>query len=169
MEEPIVTERLRMRPFTHDDAEAGFAALWSDPEIGRWIGGAHGDLAQTRELIDAHLRNQERHGFSQWAVEEREGGALVGEVGLQPLEHLGPEIEIGWVIARRAWGRGYATEAARAWLDVAFGPLGLDAVLATVLPQNAASHRVAQRLGMRLAPTRRHVHGAEHDIYWAYQ
>ena len=159
---PILTPRLRMRPFEQDDADAVFA-VFRDPEVGRWVGGAHATLEESRAMIArAHARE-----LSMWAVEERETGVLVGEVGLQPLELLGPEVEIGWTIGRERWGRGYATEAAAPWLDVAFTTLGLDEVLATVLPENAASHRVAEKLGMRRLPERRDVWGGPHVIYSA--
>jgi [ribosomal protein S5]-alanine N-acetyltransferase len=158
-----MTARLHMRPFRLGDVEAGFA-LWSDPQVGRFTGGAHRSREQSRALVVAHLDHQRRAGFSLWAVEERDGGALVGEAGLQLLEMRGPEIEIGWSVAPSRWGRGYATEAARAWLDVGLGELGLDRIVATILPENAPSHAVAARLGMRYAE-RRHVHGAEHMVY----
>ena len=163
MRDPIITERLLMRPFTLDDVEQGFA-LWSDPDVARFIGGAHATDEKSRELIERHVEHQQAHGFSYWAVEERATQRLVGEVGLQHLEHTGEDVEIGWTLARGAWGRGYATEAARAWLDAAFGPLGLDEVIAVVRPENAASHRVAERLGMQLTG-RRAAYGAELDLY----
>ena len=163
MDEPFTTERLRLRPFRPEDVDAGFA-LWSDPEVGRFTGGAHVTHEQSRALIASHLRNQLRHGFSLWAVEDRETGRLLGESGLQPLEGTGPEIEIGWAFAPGAWGNGYATEAAQAWLEHAFGTFDLDQVIAVIRPENLASHRVARRLGMRPAGRRR-VYGAEHDIY----
>jgi RimJ/RimL family protein N-acetyltransferase len=161
--EPILTPRLRMRPFEPDDADAVFA-IFSDPGVGDWVGGPHATVDDSRSLIERNREHQRLHGYALWAVEERESGALVGEVGLQLLELRGPETEIGWSIARRAWRRGYATEAAAAWLDVAFGPLALDAVVATTLPANEASRAVAARLGMRPAG-RRHVHGADHDVW----
>ena len=143
MDEPIVTARLRMRPWETDDADA-LLAVFEPPEVRRWIGIA--DLERTRETIAAHRAHQAEHGFSQWAVEERATGELVGEHGLQLLERSGPETEIGWVLAPPC-GRGYATEAGRAWLDVAFTTLGLDEVIATIRPENEASARVAERLG----------------------
>ena len=151
-----------MRPFEDGDAEAVFA-VFSDPEVGRWVGGAHTTLADSRAMI---ARGRARE-LAMWAVEERESGVLVGEVGLQPLELVGPEVEIGWTIGRDRWGRGYATEAAAPWLEVAFTTLGLDEVLATVLPGNAPSHRVAEKLGMRRTPELRDVWGAPHVIYRA--
>ena len=154
-----------MRPFAEGDAEAVFA-IFSEPDVGRWVGGAHATIDDSRGLIRRASEHQRANAFAMWAVEERETGALVGEVGLQLLELKGPEVEIGWTIGRPWWRRGYATEAAGAWLGVAFGEVGLDEVIATVLPENEPSHRVARRIGMTPAP-RRHVWGAEHDIYVA--
>jgi RimJ/RimL family protein N-acetyltransferase len=154
-----------MRPFESDDVDAVFA-VFSDPAVGGWVGGAHTSRDMSREMVDRNRAHQAEHGFSMWVVEEREGGGFVGEAGLQLLQMSGPEVEIGWALTPAVWGRGYATEAARAWLDVAFGELGLAEVLATVLPENEPSHRVARRLGMREAG-RRHVHRAEHVIWRA--
>lgn len=152
-----------MRPFTPEDAEAVFA-IFSEPDVGRWVGGPHATLDQSRALIEQNREHQRRHGYALWAVEERATGKLVGEVGLQLLELKGPETEIGWAIAKPSWGRGYATEAASAWLDRAFGELALDEVVATTLPGNAASRAVAARIGMRPAG-RRYAHGADHDLW----
>ena len=160
-----MTARLRLRPFEERDADALFA-VFSDPAVGRFVGGPHASPDDSAALIARNRAHHARHGHSLWAVEERESGVLVGEAGLQLLELVGPETEIGWTLGSPWWGRGYATEAARAWLDAAFTTLGLDAVIATVLPENAASHAVARRLGMEHAG-RRHVHGAEHDVYRA--
>jgi RimJ/RimL family protein N-acetyltransferase len=161
----IVTPRLRMRPFEEADADALFA-VFADPLVGRYIGGPATSRAESVAPVARNRAHHEQHGFSMWAVEERASGELLGEVGLQLLELKGPEVEIGWTLGSRWWGRGYATEGARAWLDRAFTTLALDEVLATVLPENDASHRVARRLGMRPIG-RRHVHDAEHDVYRA--
>ena len=165
MEQPILTPRLRLRPFAARDAEALFA-LFHRHEVGRYTGGPHASVGDSRRLIQTHQRHQAAHGFALWAIEEREGGRLVGEAGLQMLEQRGPEVEIGWVLDPAVWGRGYATEAAAQWLATGFGALGLDRILATILPGNAASQAVAARLGMVLEE-RRHVHDAEHLIYVA--
>jgi RimJ/RimL family protein N-acetyltransferase len=165
MDDPLVTERLRMRPWQPTDADAVFE-IFRDPEVGEFVGGAHETIAASRKLIADNCEHQERHGFAMWAVEERATGELVGEVGLQLLERKGPDVEVGWVIARPAWGRGYATEAARAWLDRGFGPLGLMEIIAVIRPPNTASHRVASRLGMRPAGRRR-VYDQDLDVYRA--
>ena len=165
MEHSILTARLRLRPFETHDARSLFA-LFRRREVGRYTGGPHATADDSRRLIETHQRHQAEHGFALWAIEEREGGRLVGEAGLQLLEQRGPEVEIGWVLDPDVWGRGYATEAAGRWLELGFDELGLDRVIATILPDNAASQAVAGRLGMALEG-RRHVHDAEHLVYAA--
>jgi RimJ/RimL family protein N-acetyltransferase len=163
MREPILTERLRLRPFRPADLEA-MHALWTDPEVGRWVGGTHSRLRESEEELGAHLRHQARHGFGFWAAEERATGDVVGEIGLQRFEGRGPEVEIGWALAAPARGRGYATEAASAWIDAGFERLGLDRIIAVVLPGNVASRRICERLGMREAGIR-HAYGQDHVLY----
>jgi RimJ/RimL family protein N-acetyltransferase len=151
---PIVTDRLTQRPYAEDDAEAMFA-LFSVAEVGRFTGGVHETVDRSRATIALELRHLAAHGFSMFAVEERATGGLVGEVGLQLVEQRGPDVEIGWALHPDVQGRSYATEAARAWLDVAFGPLGLDRVVALIDPDNEPSKRVARALGMTPTGLRR--------------
>jgi RimJ/RimL family protein N-acetyltransferase len=163
MHEPIHTERLLLRPFREDDL-GPCHAMWSDPAVGPWVGGTHTELQESVHELRHHMEHQTRHGFAFWAVEERESGLLVGEVGLQHFEGRGPDVETGWCLVRPAWGRGYAIEAARAWLTVGFEQLRLDRIIAVVLPDNARSRRVCDRLGMHEAG-RRQAYGAEHVEY----
>jgi RimJ/RimL family protein N-acetyltransferase len=91
------------------------------------------------------------HGFGVWAVEEAAGDALVGEVGLRRTPDFpggGPAVEIGWLLARQAWGKGYATEAARAVLSYAFEQAGVDRVVSIARVENVRSERVMTRLGL---------------------
>lgn len=162
MDQPLVTPRLTLRPFRESD-RADADALWTHPKVARWIGDI-GQPIDTDRMLRGNLDLQASRGFSMWAVEDRESGALVGEAGLQPLELRGPEIEIGWTFAPDVWGRGLATEAARAWLDVAWDALGLDRVIAVVLPDNGPSRRVAEKLGMREEGVR-DVYRASHVVY----
>ena len=115
-----------------------------------------GPLDQTaseRELARL-IEHQARHGFSFWAVTDRESGLLAGECGLYLLEGRGPEVELGYSFGTRWWGRGYAVEAARATLGEAFGPLGLERVIAITRPENHRSQRVLERLGFARTGTR---------------
>ena len=150
-----------MRPFTEDDLDA-LHAMFSHPDVGVWVGVATREDAA--ETIAGHTAHQAAHGFAQWAAEDRATGELVGEIGLQLLEHRGPDVEIGWAVAHDRWGEGLATEAAAPWLDVAWDVLGLDEVVAVIRPENTASCRVAEKLGMREAGTR-HAYGRELALY----
>ena len=96
---------------------------------------------------------------------ERAGGDLIGYCGIEVWEQ-GPDGELGFSLARSAWGRGYATEAARAWLEHGFSVLGFTRVVAVVKPGNAASIRVLEKVGMRqVGPTR--LAGSEWLLYEA--
>lgn len=143
---PLLTPRLRLRPLAPDDLDA-LAEIYAHPLVAPWIGPhTRGDVAREIEL---HVAHQASHGWSFWAVEERASGRLIGDCGIQPLEQRGPEPELGYDFHPDAWGRGVATEAARAVMAAAFGPLGLDHVLAVVKPSHVASQRVLEKAGLR--------------------
>lgn len=148
---PLLTPRLRLRALTADDLDA-LTAVYTHPLVARWIG-PH-TRADVADEIALHVAGQAERGWSFWAVEDRESGRLLGDCGLQPLEHRGPEPELGYELHPDAWGRGVATEAARAVMAAAFGPLGLDRVVAVVKPEHRASQRVLEKAGLRRAGTR---------------
>lgn len=154
----ILTERLLLRPCELDDLDA-LHAVYGDPEVTRYTT-TYETRDDTRRALDTHIAAQKAEGFSFWAVIERESGELIGDAGLGRLEGKGPEVELGYTLGRRWWGRGYATEAGRAWLEYGLGPLGLERIVAVVYPQHAASIHVLEKLGMRPAGTR-HAYGAE--------
>ena len=163
MNDPVDTERLRLRPFTDEDLDALYA-MWSDPEVGPWIGGTHEHRGKSAEVLAEHVRHQQAHGYGFWATEDRESGELVGEAGLMLFEGHGPEIEIGWCFTRESWGRGLAREAAAKWLEIGFGELELDRIMAVILPSNDRSIRVAKAVGMRPAGMR-YAYGNEHLVF----
>ena len=144
----LTTPRLRLRPFTladHDEIHA----IYADPEVMRYVGaGPHATLAETAAALRTYGDVLAKLGYSFLAVTERDGGALVGDAGLHPFAGTGPDVELGYTLARSAWGKGYATEAAEALVDHAFGPLGLPRVLAQVEPANTGSRHVLDKLGM---------------------
>jgi RimJ/RimL family protein N-acetyltransferase len=145
----LETERLTLRMFRESDTEA-YAEMLADPEVMRYIGDgqplsrpfAWRNLA----LIVGHWQLR---GYGLWAAEERASGQLVGRVGCWQPEGW-PGFEVGWLLRRASWGRGYATEGARAALDFAFTRLGRPEVISLIQPDNAASIRVAERIGERL-------------------
>jgi RimJ/RimL family protein N-acetyltransferase len=160
----IETERLRLRPVTPEDTEP-LRVIYAEPEVARWLGPEMAeDIVRS---VAEQMELQETLGFSMFALEDRATGALIGDCGLQPLELKGPEIEIGWDLAPHAWGRGYATEAARAVLARAFGEWELDRVIAVVKRDNIASWRVAEKLGM-VAEGERHAYEEQMLLYAAY-
>jgi RimJ/RimL family protein N-acetyltransferase len=145
----LETARLWLRPFRDQDLDP-YAAMCADPEVMRYVG-ERGVL--TREDAWRQLAMLTGHwqlrGFGMWAVEERATGVFVGRVGLHYPEGW-PDRELAWALARPFWGRGYATEAARAALGEAFGRLGWSRVISLIDPANARSVRLAERLGERL-------------------
>jgi [ribosomal protein S5]-alanine N-acetyltransferase len=140
------TERLVLRPVTADD-HAVLLGHWAAPDVRRFLfDGATLSAAEITEAIEDSTRDFGRDGYGLWLIHERGGTDLVGTAGLRPLEDLG--LEIFYSLAPGSWGRGYATEAARAVLDHALGPVGLPEVLAEVDDGNTASIAVIERLGM---------------------
>lgn len=143
------TERLLLRGFRETDLDA-FAAIGADPEVMRYLGDGRtfGRDDAWRQMA-MFLGHWALRGFGPWAVEERSTGAYVGRVGLYCPEGW-PGPEVGWVLARAHWGKGFALEAARAALDHAFRVLGWSRAISVIQPDNARSIRVAERLGERL-------------------
>ena len=123
-------------------------AIYSDPEVMRYVAtGPMTDIAVTERLLDDYSAHQQRHGFSFWAVFERSTGALIGDSGLYRTP--AGEVELGYTLGARWWGRGYATEAAGRWVSVAFEELGITEIVALAEPANVGSLRVLEKLGMR--------------------
>ncbi|WP_330294709.1 GNAT family N-acetyltransferase [Streptomyces sp. NBC_00503] len=139
----ITTERLRLRPLTEADTD-WWVRLHADAEVNRFVGGYTREQAAARLHAIEQQWTQRGHGLC--AVELRSTGEAIGRSGLNWWEEFG-ETEIGWTLASPYWGRGYATEAARAVLDWGFGPLGLKQITAMIHPDNTASAAVARRLG----------------------
>ena len=142
----IETERLRLRPPVLADFDA-YAAYVADPEGMHFIGGAQSRAVAWRTFM-VYAGAWAMGGPSMFFVFERDGGAFVGRIG--PWRPEGwPGCEVGWGIARRHFGRGYAGEAARAGMDFAFDRLGWTDVIPSIDPANAPSIALAERLGSR--------------------
>jgi ribosomal-protein-alanine N-acetyltransferase len=149
----IHTPRLLLRPWRDEDLTP-FAAINADPRVMECfpapLDRAESDAVAAR--IRAHFA---RHGFAQWAVEVPDVAPFIGFVGLAatPFEaHFTPCIEIGWRLAHAHWGRGYATEAARASLEFGFESLALDEIVSFTAPMNRRSRAVMERIGMTHSP-----------------
>jgi [ribosomal protein S5]-alanine N-acetyltransferase len=140
------TERLILRPVTAEDHSA-LLAHWAAPDVRRFLfDGAVLSAAEITGAIEGSTRDFGQAGYGLWLIREKDRTGLAGTAGLRPLEDLG--LEIFYSLAPGFWGQGYATEAARAVLDHALGPLALPEVLAEVDEGNTASIAVIERLGM---------------------
>jgi RimJ/RimL family protein N-acetyltransferase len=120
----------------------------------RYLGPPVPTIADTRGLIAAKIAQQERDGFSLWTIEERGTGDIVGTAGLQHED--GPEIGIGFLLAKASWGRGYGREAAGATLLAGFDGLGLDRIVGITEPANVPARNVMETVGMILIGTERY-------------
>jgi [ribosomal protein S5]-alanine N-acetyltransferase len=147
----IRTARLLLRPFRAGDLPA-YTAIRSDPETARYLPGGTAGASEAperaRRTIDAWGKGAWADGgYAPWAVEDIEnGGRLIGHLGLRRLPEIG-ETELLYLLERAAWGRGLATEGARAAIAFARDRLGLAHLVALALPENAASIAVMRRCG----------------------
>ena len=149
----LQTERLRLRRWRPADREP-FAAMNADPVVME-----HFPSTLTRDesdaLVDRIAAHFDEHGFGFWAADVTASATFIGFVGLSAVPfdaHFTPAVEVGWRLAREHWGRGYATEGARAALAFAFGDLGLAEVVSFTAVANRRSQAVMERLGMTHDP-----------------
>jgi RimJ/RimL family protein N-acetyltransferase len=144
----LETKRLILRPFRPSDLDA-YAQMCGDPEVMRYIGAgqplSRPDAWRNLALMLGHWQLR---GYGLWAAEERASGELVGRIGCWNPEGW-PGFEVGWMLRRAWWGRGLATEGARASVHYAFTLLGQPRIISLIRPDNASSIRVAKRLGAR--------------------
>lgn len=150
MSERLVTERLVLRPWNPEDANAALGA-YGDAEVSRWLTPVMDrirDEAAMRVVLQQWLAEDARlvTPAGRWAVELRAGGQLVGGATLLPLQP-DEEFEIGWQLRPDAWGHGYATEAGIALARWAFTQ-GIDQVIALVRPANTRATATVRRIGM---------------------
>lgn len=152
----IHTRRLVLRDWQDADL-APWAAINADPQVREHLGPVW-DEAESAASIAGYRDGLRRNGFGYWAVELAATRELIGLAGIDPLAPGMPfaGIEIGWRLARSAWGHGYASEAARAVLDHAFTELGLPEIVAVTVAPNVRSQAVMRRIGM--------THAAELDF-----
>jgi RimJ/RimL family protein N-acetyltransferase len=144
--ETIETERLQLRPFQENDAEAAFA-WFGDPLVMRFVpGGPDLSLEATRRRVQRYREHQTAHAFSKWAIRLRGSVEPIGDSGLLVLDET-ESIDLGFRLARPYWGQGFATEAASAWVRMAFERLGIDRLTAFTHPSNVASVGVLRRIG----------------------
>ena len=141
----LETERLRLRAFRLDDFET-YARWCADAETTRYLGSGPMDREQAFRGLATLLGLWSLRGFGLWAAEEKASGALVGRIGLHlPLDS--PGIEVAWLVDRDRWGEGFASEGARAAIRYGFETLRVTRLISLIRPGNAASIRVAEKVG----------------------
>ena len=148
---PIETERLLLRPHEPGDLD-DLVVYHSDPEVVRYIPSPARTREQTATALEARTRQGVVREPGEWLVLAtvlKQSGRVIGEVLLKYDSETDARGELGYAMARDVAGHGYATEAARAVLDLAFGPFGLHRVVARLDARNTASARLLERLGMR--------------------
>ncbi|MBB4931914.1 RimJ/RimL family protein N-acetyltransferase [Lipingzhangella halophila] len=162
------TERLLLRQWREDDLEP-FARLNADPEVVRYLP-APLTRGESLAMLRRKRRDLEEAGYGFWALETLDTGEFIGFTGLQdvPFEaHFTPAVEVGWRLARHAWGHGYATEAARAAVRHGFAAAGVEEIVSFTTEANTRSWAVMERLGMRRDPAADFVHPAlpaDHEL-----
>ena len=145
----LETPRLSLREFVSGDADA-LARIISDPETMRYYPAPY-DRAGVANWIERNLRRYADDGFGLWAMMLKESSELIGDCGLtKQIVDGTEEIEIGYHLRRDHWGKGLATEAARAVRDYGFANLKVDRLISLIRPENAPSRHVAERNGMKL-------------------
>ncbi len=145
----INTPRLLIRSLQLSDATP-LAAIWADPQVTQFMGGPR-DHAEVKRLVEQDAQSPDPPEIDLWPVVEKSSGMVVGDCGLIEKEVDGQnEVELVYVLERRSWGMGYATEAASAIMRYAFEELGLTRLISLIDPRNAPSERVALKLGMML-------------------
>jgi ribosomal-protein-alanine N-acetyltransferase len=146
------TARLRLRRFETDDWQA-LSRLYADDTVMRYMQSGRG-LSRTdaesraRGNISNFNDHWRRRGFGVWAVTERASGRLLGQCGLRYVEEA-RDVEVLYLLNKTVWGRGLATEAAGVALDFGLKTLGLERIIGLVRPENVASRRVLEKLGLR--------------------
>jgi RimJ/RimL family protein N-acetyltransferase len=149
---PVVeTERLRLRGHRLDDF-GECAAMWADPTVTRYIGGRPFTEEESWARLLRYVGHWSWLGFGYWAMEEKATGGFIGELGFADFKReIEPSIqglpELGWVLAARAHGKGYATEAARAVLSWGEASFDSGKTVCLIHPDNRASLRVAEKCG----------------------
>lgn len=162
------TERLTLRPWQDDDLDA-LARVFAEPAVWRYPVGRGFTPAETAAFLERTQVFWADHGFGLWAAELTETGALLGFIGLSIptfLPEVLPAVEVGWRLHPDVWGRGLATEGGAASLRFGFTELGLDRIVSIAEPDNVASIRVMEHLGMTFERDAVHPRRAFPLVVW---
>jgi RimJ/RimL family protein N-acetyltransferase len=143
----IETERLILRLLRREDLET-YAKIMGTRDVGKWFPKGDGYTHEESEKsLNAILKHWGKHGFGIWAIIDNADRALIGRCGLNLIDETS-EVEVDFVLAPNSWGKGYATESAKAALAYGFQKLKLENIIALAKPENTASRRVIEKIGM---------------------
>ena len=150
----IQTDRLTLRAFTEADVDIMYSIL-SGKDVLRYFPPNPDPITRERakKMITRILSHWEEHGYGLWAVTLAETGQLLGRCGIQYIPET-DEVEVDFILDREFWGRGYATEAGKASLKYGFDNLDVDEIIGLVHPENIASQRALQKIGMQYIETK---------------
>jgi ribosomal-protein-alanine N-acetyltransferase len=146
----LQTPHLLLRPWRLEDADAWFNILQEDGILRYYPDQTPPSREKAEPYITHHLSHWQTRGYGHWVVVTKEDGQLVGWSGLEYLPEL-DETEVAYLLMNRVWGRGYATEAARACVQFGFGSTGLEKIIGLVHPENLGSVRVLEKCGLTYA------------------
>lgn len=145
----IQTERLILRTWEPEDAQA-YYQINQDPLVIEFLRGAL-TMQQVNDFMAFMNKQCSEIGYGLWAVEEKASGKLIGFIGIDPVKWaypFGPCVEIAWRLGSNFWGKGYATEGAKAVLNYGFNNCGLQEIVSFTVPANVRSIRVMEKIGM---------------------
>lgn len=154
----VETTRLLLRPWSRADLDP-LTVIFAHVDVWRYPLGHGLSREQTEQFVDRQMTHWREHGFGLWAAELKDSSTLIGYIGLSVpywLPQILPAVEVGYRLHPRHWGKGIATEGAEASLRHGFTALGLDCIVSIYQPENPASGRVMQKIGM-------HPRGREKD------
>ncbi len=152
----LESERLILRRLTLDDAEAMFGNWASDDEVTRYLTWpTHKTVDDSKRFISYCIENYGNAAFYNWAMELKDTHELIGNVAIVNVFEETCSMELGWVIARKCWGNGYAPEAARRIMDLLFDEVGVNCIFAKHDVNNPKSGRAMRKLGMKYEGTLR--------------
>jgi RimJ/RimL family protein N-acetyltransferase len=143
----LETARLYLRQFTPDDLDDLYR-IYSDPEIMKYVGQGTRTREETENALYDMLASWEQNNFGMWALADKMNNRFIGECGLVFLEKT-PEVELSYTLDKHYWNRGLAAEASLASLQYGFDVLKLEKIVAVARPENIASQRVMQKVGMK--------------------
>jgi ribosomal-protein-alanine N-acetyltransferase len=170
----LETTRLLIRKFTFDDLDE-LIELRSDPEVNKYLGGTRLQNAESiTKRMQFYIDCYEKYGFGAGAMIWKPTGEMCGWSGLQPLEETG-EIEVGYGMAQKFWGKGIGYECATAWLKFGFETANLKRIVAVASPKNTGSWRIMEKCGMCYEKTEQHygetcvLYAIERDEFLKHQ